>query len=273
MSSVSSREQFNIAPGTVVYGRGITKTYGNIETLKGVDLDIAAGSVTGVIGPSGSGKSTLLRCINHLEKPSSGIMVVDGQFLAYDLRDGQLHEVSQSVLNRRRAEIGMVFQSYNLFPHMTALENLIEAPVAVRGLTRQQARTEAMELLDRVGLADKAGCYPRELSGGQQQRVAITRALAMKPKLLLFDEPTSALDPHLVNEVLEVMRNLATGGTTMVVVTHEIEFVRDLADQLIFLENGVVAERGRPVDLLGNPQSAGLAAFLASTQSRNSAAS
>jgi polar amino acid transport system ATP-binding protein len=268
MNQPSIRQQLGIPTDTLVYARGITKTFGAIETLLGVDLDIRAGTVTCIIGPSGSGKSTLLRCINHLENPSAGTVIVDGQFLAYDLRDGRLHEVSQRVLSQRRAGIGMVFQSFNLFSHMTVMENLIEAPISVRGIPAGQARSEAITLLERVGLSDKAATYPRELSGGQQQRVAIIRALAMKPKLLLFDEPTSALDPHLVNEVLQVMRDLATSGTTMVVVTHEIEFARELADQLIFLEGGRVAERGRPSDLLERPQSLGLQQFLASTQTR-----
>ena len=272
MNQASISQLLGIPPDTLVYARGITKSFGAIETLRGVDLDIRAGSVTCIIGPSGSGKSTLLRCINHLESPSAGTMIVGGQFLAYDLRDGRLYEVSQRVLSQRRAGIGMVFQSFNLFSHMTVMENLVEAPISVRGIPAGLARSEAGDLLERVGLSDKAAAYPRELSGGQQQRVAIVRALAMKPKLLLFDEPTSALDPHLVHEVLQVMRDLATNGTTMVVVTHEIEFARDLADQLIFLEDGLVAERGRPSDLLDRPQSFGLQRFLVSNQTRHPAA-
>jgi len=253
------------AVDTMVLARGLRKSFGDSEALKGIDLDVPTGSVTCIIGPSGSGKSTLLRCINHLEPPTSGTLLVGGQYVGYDLRNGRLREVRQSVLSQRRAGIGMVFQAFNLFAHMTVLENLIEAPMAVHRLPRGEAVSAAMLLLERVGLLDKAGAYPRQLSGGQQQRVAIARALAMKPRVLLFDEPTSALDPQLGREVLSVMRTLAESGITMVVVTHEIEFARKAADQVIFLDAGVVVERGKPADILDNPQSASLQRFLSGT--------
>jgi polar amino acid transport system ATP-binding protein len=268
MTAPPVAEQFGIPPDVLVFARGIRKSHGNTEILRGVDLTVRAGTVTCIIGPSGSGKSTLLRCVNHLERPSAGTMIVDGRYLPYDLAEGKLREVSQRTLSRRRAEIGMVFQSFNLFSHMSVLDNLTEAPISVRGVPRREARLEALQLLERVGLSDRAQAYPRELSGGQQQRIAIARALAMKPKLLLFDEPTSALDPHLVNEVLNVMRDLAASGTTMLVVTHEIDFARDLANHLIFLEAGLVVEEGKPADLLDRPLSAGLQNFLAAMQRR-----
>ena len=242
--------------------RGLTKSYGEARVLDGVDLDVNVGSVTCIIGPSGSGKSTLLRCINHLEIPDAGHVTIDGGFLGYDLRQGRLYEVSETVLARRRADVGLVFQSFNLFPHMTVIENIIEAPRVVRRLGTDQAVKEAEVLLDRVGLREKANAWPRDLSGGQQQRVAMARALAMKPKALLFDEPTSALDPLLVGEVLKVMRDLAAHGTTMIVVTHEIEFARDVADQLVFMEDGRILEQGTPADLLDSPQTSGLQRLL-----------
>jgi polar amino acid transport system ATP-binding protein len=248
--------------GTMVFSRGVRKSFGPVEVLKGIDLDVPTGSVACIIGPSGSGKSTFLRCINHLEKLSRGVLLVDGEFVGYDLRDGRLHEVNHRLLCRRRAEIGMVFQSFNLFSHMTALENLVEAPTRVRGVPPAEAKREAMELLARVGLAEKAASYPRELSGGQQQRVAIARALAMKPKVLLFDEPTSALDPELVGEVLQVMRDLAQSGMTMVVVTHEIGFAREVGDQLVFMDEGVIVERGDPRAMIAAPQSPRTREFL-----------
>ncbi len=262
----SARDQniarFGVPPGTMVFARGVRKSFGQTEVLKGIDIDVPTGSVACIIGPSGSGKSTFLRCINHLEKLTAGVLLVDGEFVGYDLRDDKLYEVKHSLLCQRRAEIGMVFQSFNLFSHMTALENLIEAPRQVRGIPDAQARAEGMALLARVGLADKASSYPRELSGGQQQRVAIARALAMKPKVLLFDEPTSALDPELVGEVLLVMRDLAETGMTMVVVTHEIGFAREVGDQLIFMEDGNVVERGTPREMIANPQSPRTREFL-----------
>jgi polar amino acid transport system ATP-binding protein len=258
-----NQARFGVADGTMVFSRGVRKSFGPLEVLKGIDLDVPAGSVACIIGPSGSGKSTFLRCINHLEKLSSGVLLVDGDFVGYDLREGRLHEVNHRLLCRRRAEIGMVFQSFNLFSHMTALQNLIEAPMHVRGVPVAEARREAMELLARVGLAEKAASYPRELSGGQQQRVAIARALAMKPKVLLFDEPTSALDPELVGEVLQVMRDLAESGMTMVVVTHEVGFAREVGDQLVFMDDGVIVERGKPRDMIASPQSPRTKEFLA----------
>ena len=223
--------------------------------LKGVDLSVRTGSVCCIIGPSGSGKSTLLRCINHLEKLDSGVLLVDGEFVGYDLRGGKLYEVKDRLLCQRRAEIGMVFQSFNLFSHMTVMENLIEAPTRVRGVPVREAKAKAEALLARVGLSDKTMRYPRELSGGQQQRAAIARALAMNPKVLLFDEPTSALDPELVGEVLQVMRDLAATGITMVVVTHEIGFAREVGDDLIFMDAGVIVEQGLPRDVIANPKS------------------
>jgi polar amino acid transport system ATP-binding protein len=263
---VSAREEnqarFGVRPDTMVFARGVRKSFGPLEVLKGIDLDVPAGSVCCIVGPSGSGKSTFLRCINHLEKLSAGILLVDGEFVGYELRQERLHEVKESLLCRRRAEIGMVFQSFNLFTHMTALENLVEAPTRVHGVPLVQARREAEALLARVGLSDKAASYPRELSGGQQQRVAIARALAMKPKVLLFDEPTSALDPELVGEVLLVMRDLAESGMTMVVVTHEIGFAREVGDQLIFMEDGVVVERGLPHEMIASPKSPRTREFL-----------
>lgn len=242
--------------------RGVTKSHGPSCVLNGVSLEVETGTVTCIIGPSGSGKSTLLRCINHLDTPDAGHVLIDGEFLGYDLRNGQLHEVSEAVLARRRAALGLVFQSFNLFPHLTVMENLIVAPRTVLGINRHDAMASAQTLLDRVGLGDKAYAWPKDLSGGQQQRVAIARALAMKPKALLFDEPTSALDPLLVGEVLKVMRDLAASGTTMIVVTHEIEFARDVADQVVFMEEGRVAEMGLPADLLHNPRSTGLQRML-----------
>ncbi len=261
-STADYARRFGVPDGTMVFARGVRKSFGPLEVLTGVDLDVPTGSVTCIIGPSGSGKSTFLRCINHLEKLSSGVLLVDGAFVGYDLRDERLHEVSDTQLCRRRAEIGMVFQSFNLFSHMTALENLIEAPIQVRGTPREQAIAEARALLARVGLAEKAGAYPRELSGGQQQRIAIARALAMKPKVLLFDEPTSALDPELVGEVLKVMRDLAETGMTMIVVTHEIGFAREVGDDLIFMENGNIVEQGPPRDVITAPRSARTKEFL-----------
>ncbi|MBK3745904.1 amino acid ABC transporter ATP-binding protein, partial [Paraburkholderia aspalathi] len=211
----------------------------------------------------GSGKSTFLRCINHLEEINGGLLLVDGDFVGYRLEGNKLYELPPSTICQRRAEIGMVFQQFNLFSHMTVIENLIEAPVKVRGEPKAKAIIRAQELLKRVGLADKCDAYPRQLSGGQQQRVAIARALAMNPKVLLFDEPTSALDPELVGEVLDVMKDLAKDGITMVVVTHEIGFAREVADQLIFMDGGVVVETGDPREMLANPKSPRTREFLA----------
>ncbi|MDR3470395.1 MAG: amino acid ABC transporter ATP-binding protein [Devosia sp.] len=246
----------------MVFARSVRKSFGPLEVLKGVDIDVPAGSVACIIGPSGSGKSTFLRCINHLEKLTSGLLLVDSEFVGYDLRGDRLHEVRNSLLCKRRTEIGMVFQSFNLFSHLTVLENLVEAPVQVRGIRIEEARGIGEALLARVGLADKCSRYPHELSGGQQQRVAIARALAMDPKLILFDEPTSALDPELVGEVLQVMRDLAQSGMTMVVVTHEIAFAREVGDQLIFMEDGLVLERGNPRQMIAEPRSQRTREFL-----------
>ncbi len=246
----------------MVFARGVRKSYGQLEVLKGVDIVVPAGSVACIVGPSGSGKSTFLRCINHLEKLNGGILLVDGDFVGYQLRDSKLYELKDDELCKQRAEIGMLFQSFNLFSHMTVIENVIEAPTQVRGIPVGDAKREALKLLERVGLADKVDRYPRELSGGQQQRVAIARAMAMKPKVLLFDEPTSALDPELVGEVLQVMRDLARSGMTMVVVTHEIGFAREVGDQLLFMDEGLVVERGDPREMIANPKSPRTAEFL-----------
>ncbi|PZO81218.1 MAG: ectoine/hydroxyectoine ABC transporter ATP-binding protein EhuA [Mesorhizobium amorphae] len=262
MSGTDNRTRFGVPADSMVFARGVRKSFGHLDVLKGVDCDVPRGSVCCIIGPSGSGKSTFLRCINHLEKLSGGLLLVDGQFVGYDLRGDQLFEVKDDLLCQRRAEIGMLFQSFNLFGHMTVMENLVEAPVQVRKVPLAQAREEAAELLRRVGLLDKVDRFPRELSGGQQQRVAIARALAMKPKVLLFDEPTSALDPELVGEVLAVMRDLAESGMTMVVVTHEIGFAREIGDELIFMDGGVVVERGNPREMIADPQSPRTREFL-----------
>ena len=222
--------------------------------LSGIDLEVESGEVMCVIGPSGSGKSTFLRCINHLEKIDSGRLWVDGDLVGYRQRGEKLHEMREREVAAQRRDIGMVFQRFNLFPHMTALENIMEAPVQVRGEPKAAVRERAMNLLDRVGLSDKVASYPSQLSGGQQQRVAIARALAMEPKLMLFDEPTSALDPELVGDVLDVMRQLAVDGMTMVVVTHEMGFAREVGDSLVFMDAGAIVEQGRPRDVLNDPQ-------------------
>jgi polar amino acid transport system ATP-binding protein len=230
--------------------------------LKGITLEVQPGEVMVLLGPSGSGKSTFLRCINHLEKINSGRLSIDGELVGYRESGGKLHELRERDIGRKRAEIGMVFQHFNLFPHMTALENVELAPVTVLGLGRDEARERAGALLKRVGLADKVDVYPVALSGGQQQRVAIARALAMQPKLMLFDEPTSALDPELVGDVLDAIRQLARDGMTMIVVTHEIGFAREVADTAVFMDDGVVVESGPPGQVLGNPQHERTRAFL-----------
>jgi polar amino acid transport system ATP-binding protein len=222
--------------------------------LKGIDMTVMTGEVACLLGPSGSGKSTFLRCINHLEKVDGGRLSVGGHLVGYRQKGDKLYELKDSEVAQRRRDIGMVFQRFNLFPHMTALRNVMEAPVQVLGRSRKQAREEALTLLDRVGLGDRADYYPSQLSGGQQQRVAIARALAMHPQLMLFDEPTSALDPELVGEVLDVMRDLAGGGMTMIVVTHEIGFAREVGDTLTFMDQGVVVESGAPKEVIANPQ-------------------
>ena len=241
---------------------GVRKHFGRLEALRGVDLTVDHGSVMCVIGPSGSGKSTFLRCINHLEKVDAGALSVDGELVGYERRGDKLHELRDRDVARKRAEIGMVFQRFNLFPHMTALQNVIEAPMHVKGDTRAAASERGRRLLDRVGLQGREDSYPRQLSGGQQQRVAIARALAMEPKLMLFDEPTSALDPELVGEVLDVMHDLATTGITMIVVTHEMGFARAAGDALVFMDQGVVVEAGTPTDVLSSPQHERTKAFL-----------
>jgi polar amino acid transport system ATP-binding protein len=246
----------------MVQAEGLHKRFGRLEVLRGIDLKVERQEVVCVIGPSGSGKSTLLRCINHLEKINAGRLWVDGELVGYRERADRLYELREREICAKRAEIGMVFQQFNLFPHMTALENVIEAPVRVKGMPKARAADLARQLLGRAGLKDKANAYPRQLSGGQQQRVAIARALAMQPKLMLFDEPTSALDPELVGEVLEVMRDLATSGMTMIVVTHEMAFAREVGDALVFMDDGVVVEAGRPREVLSNPQHQRTRAFL-----------
>lgn len=242
----------------------LCKSFGSLEVLKGIDLQVPKGSVTCLIGPSGSGKSTLLRCVNHLEKITAGRLYVDGELIGYKERDGVLYEISEREAARQRSDIGMVFQNFNLFPHRTALENIIEAPIHVKGVPEKQAREQAMALLNKVGLGHKADAYPSQLSGGQQQRVAIARAVAMEPKLMLFDEPTSALDPELVGEVLRVMRELAADGMTMLVVTHEIGFAREVADTVVFMDAGVVVESGDPKQVIDNPQHSRTQEFLSS---------
>jgi polar amino acid transport system ATP-binding protein len=246
----------------MVKAEGVHKRFGRLEVLKGITLEVAPGEVMVLLGPSGSGKSTLLRCINHLEKINSGRLWVDGELVGYRQVGDKLHELRESEIARKRAEIGMVFQHFNLFGHMTALENVTCAPMRVKKLPAEQARAKAEALLDRVGLADKLGAYPAQLSGGQQQRVAIARALAMDPKLMLFDEPTSALDPELVGEVLQAMQQLARDGMTMIVVTHEMGFARGVADTAVFMDAGVVVEAGTPADVLENPRHGRTRAFL-----------
>jgi len=246
----------------MVKSEGVHKSYGLVEVLKGINLEVKKGEVFCLVGPSGSGKSTFLRCINHLEKINAGRLSVDGELVGYREKGDRLYELRDREVSLKRRDIGMVFQHFNLFPHMTALDNIIEAPVQVRKESKSAAKERGMQLLERVGLADKARNYPAQLSGGQQQRVAIARALAMQPKLMLFDEPTSALDPELVGEVLDVMRGLAEEGMTMIVVTHEMGFAREVGDALVFMDGGVVVEAGSPRDVLGNPQHERTKAFL-----------
>ena len=246
----------------MVRAEGVHKRFGRLEVLSGISLEVGRGEVMCIIGPSGSGKSTFLRTINHLERINSGRLWVDGQLVGYREHGGKLHELPDGEVAGRRAEIGMVFQRFNLFPHMTVLGNVTEAPRKVRGVARGQAIAEGTALLERVGLGDKLASYPSQLSGGQQQRVAIARALAMRPKLMLFDEPTSALDPELVGEVLDVMRGLAADGMTMIVVTHEIGFAREVADRLVFMDEGMIVEAGDPRSMIANPQHERTRAFL-----------
>ena len=246
----------------MVKAEGVHKRFGRQEVLKGISLEVRSGEVMCLLGPSGSGKSTFLRCINRLEKINAGLLSVDGELVGYRPEGGKLHEMRESEVARRRAKIGMVFQHFNLFPHMTALENVTCAPIYVKGTAREQARARAVELLDRVGLADKLDAYPAQLSGGQQQRVAIARAQAMEPRLMLFDEPTSALDPELVDDVLQVMKQLAAEGMTMIVVTHEMGFAREVADEVVFMDGGVVVEAGPQRELLDSPRQERTRAFL-----------
>jgi polar amino acid transport system ATP-binding protein len=245
-----------MADGTtpMVEAIAVHKNFGRNEVLKGITLEVAAGEVMVLLGPSGSGKSTFLRCINHLETVDAGELKVDGSLVGYRESKGKIYEQRESEIAADRRHIGMVFQRFNLFPHLTALGNVTEAPVRVGKVPRDQAKEEGQALLDRVGLGDRGDAYPAQLSGGQQQRVAIARALAMKPKLMLFDEPTSALDPELVGEVLDVMKGLAKDGMTMVVVTHEIGFAREAGDNLVFMDEGVVVESGDPATVIANPQ-------------------
>jgi polar amino acid transport system ATP-binding protein len=246
----------------MVLAEGVHKSFGATEVLKGIDLRVGPSEVMCIIGPSGSGKSTFLRCINHLEKINAGRLWVDGRLVGYREKGGKLHELPDKEVAAQRRDIGMVFQRFNLFPHMTALENVVEAPVKVKRIGKDAARVRGLELLERVGLADRVHNYPNQLSGGQQQRVAIARALAMEPKLMLFDEPTSALDPELVGEVLDVMRGLAADGMTMIVVTHEMGFAREVGDTLVFMDDGVIVEAGDPREVLSNPQHTRTKAFL-----------
>ena len=250
-----------MAEGLVV-AEEVHKSFGPVKVLQGITLAVKPGEVLCIIGPSGSGKSTFIRCINHLEKIDSGRLLVDGHLVGYRRVGNKLHEMRESEIAKRRQDVGMVFQHFNLFPHMTVLQNLVEAPTRVKKVPKGEAMDNARALLDRVGLSEKAKAYPAQLSGGQQQRVAIARALAMKPKLMLFDEPTSALDPELVGEVLDVMKDLARDGMTMVVVTHEMGFAREVADQLVFMDGGVVVESGVPREVLANPQHSRTKAFL-----------
>jgi polar amino acid transport system ATP-binding protein len=249
-------------PLPMVKSEQVEKWFGRTQVLKGIDLEVAEGDVSCIIGPSGSGKSTFLRCINHLEVVDAGRLSVAGELIGYRQRGDKLHEMREREVARQRQDIGMVFQRFNLFPHMTAMGNIMEAPVRVKGESKSLARERAQRLLDQVGLGDRGDAYPSQLSGGQQQRVAIARALAMEPRLMLFDEPTSALDPELVGDVLDVMRQLAEAGMTMIVVTHEMGFAREVGDSLVFMDDGIVVEAGEPREVLASPQHARTRAFL-----------
>jgi polar amino acid transport system ATP-binding protein len=253
----------------LVHAVNVHKSFHGVEVLKGIDLDVASGQVVCLLGPSGSGKTTFLRCINQLETIQGGRIWVDGDLAGYEEKGGRLHRLHEKRIAAQRRSIGMVFQRFNLFPHMTAVENVMEAPVHVAGTGKGEARQRALSLLERVGLADHSDKYPSQLSGGQQQRVAIARALAMDPKLMLFDEPTSALDPELVGEVLTVMRELAKGGMTMIVVTHEMGFAREVADRVVFMDDGVVVEQGPPREVINNPQHPRTQAFLSRIREEN----
>src|SRR5918911_5404259 len=261
MTSPAQTERADAAP-PMVKAEQVHKWFGQAHVLKGIDLEVHRREVMCVIGPSGSGKSTFLRCINHLESVDAGRLSVDGELVGYRQRGDKLHEMHEKEIAQQRRDIGMVFQRFNLFPHMTALENVMEAPCRVKKEPKDAVRERALALLDRVGLGDRGNAYPSQLSGGQQQRVAIARALAMQPKLMLFDEPTSALDPELVGEVLDVMKDLAADGMTMVVVTHEMGFAREVGNTLVFMDGGVVVESGNPREVLSNPQHERTQAFL-----------
>jgi polar amino acid transport system ATP-binding protein len=242
--------------------QNVSKSFGATSVLKDINFEVKYGEVVCLIGPSGSGKSTMLRCINYLEKPGSGCVYLDGVLIGRKIENGRYVDLKPNEMAAQRTEMGMVFQNFNLFAHMTAIENIMEAPVQLKRETRDAAETHARELLDRVGLSQKADCYPLQLSGGQQQRIAIARALAMRPKVMLFDEPTSALDPEIVGEVLEVMRLLANDGMTMVVVTHEMSFARDVGDRVIFMDDGVIVETGPSKEVLMAPQQSRTKQFL-----------
>jgi polar amino acid transport system ATP-binding protein len=259
---LSAVQQTAGAAVAMVKAERVCKSFGQLDVLKGVDLEVARREVMCVIGPSGSGKSTFLRCVNHLEKINSGRLAVDGMLVGYREKGGKLHELKDSEVAAQRRDIGMVFQRFNLFPHMTALENVTEAPAQVKGIRKETCRDVGAAMLERVGLGDRIHSYPNQLSGGQQQRVAIARALAMEPKLMLFDEPTSALDPELVGEVLDVMRGLAESGMTMLVVTHEMGFAREVGDTLVFMDDGVVVEAGDPKQVLTDPHNERTRSFL-----------
>jgi polar amino acid transport system ATP-binding protein len=246
----------------MVEAAGVHKSFGSTEVLRGIDMVVQPGEVACIIGPSGSGKSTFLRCVNHLERINAGTMRVDGELVGYREANGKLYELHESDIARQRRGIGMVFQRFHLFPHMTAAQNVMEGPRTVRRVARAKCREQATALLERVGLGDKQNSYPNQLSGGQQQRVAIARALAMEPRLMLFDEPTSALDPELVGEVLDVMRGLARDGMTMMVVTHEMGFAREVGDTLVFMDGGRIVESGHPREVLANPREERTKAFL-----------
>lgn len=246
----------------MVDARSVRKSYGSNDVLNGISLTVEQGEVLCIIGPSGSGKSTFLRCLNHLESINGGRIYVNGELMGYRQVGNVLYEMKSKDIAKARQGIGMVFQRFNLFPHLTALQNIIEAPIGVAGMNPEEAKTLGLELLEQVGLGDKGEHYPSQLSGGQQQRVAIARALAMKPKLMLFDEPTSALDPELVGDVLDVMKNLAKAGMTMIVVTHEMGFAKEVADKVVFIDKGQIVESGSPKQVLDNPQEARTRAFL-----------
>jgi len=248
--------------GPMVKAEAVHKRFGRLEVLTGVSMEVQPGEVVCMLGPSGSGKSTFLRCINHLEKIDGGRLSVDGELVGYRQDGDKIYELRDAEVCRERAEIGMVFQRFNLFGHMTAMENVIEAPIRVKKVKKNEATRRAKELLERVGLADKLDSYPAQLSGGQQQRVAIARALAMDPKLMLFDEPTSALDPELVGDVLDVMRQLAKDGMTMIVVTHEMGFAREAADRLVMMCDGAIIEDGSPEHFFTNPENERTKQFL-----------